>query len=105
MESEAMRARRCEGGEAMLRGEVRRGEGEQCDASDARRAALGELRRGVAMRVRRCGARRGEARASNATVCTVVVVSARVYMYMARANALAKQTLWPEAIWQTFELG
>ena len=49
--------------------------------------------------------RRGEARASNATVCTVVVVSARVYMYMARANALAKQTLWPEAIWQTFELG
>ena len=54
MESEAMRARRCEGGEAMLRGEARRGEGEQCDASDARRAALGELRRGVAMRVRRC---------------------------------------------------
>ena len=28
-----------------------------------------------------------------------------VYIYMVRANALAKQTLWPEAIWQTFELG
>ena len=66
MESEAMRARRCEGGEAMLRGEARRGEGEQCDASDARRAALGELRRGVAMRVRRCGAVRGEARRGRA---------------------------------------
>ena len=95
MRGRAMRCERCDASDAMR----------CCDASEARRAALGELRRGVAMRVRRCGARRGEARASNATVCTVVVVSARVYMYMARANALAKQTLWPEAIWQTFELG
>ena len=44
--------------------------------------------------------------ASNATVFTVVGVSARVYyMYMVRANALAKQTIWPETIWQSFEPG
>ena len=53
----------------------------------------------------RAEARGGEARASNATVYTVVGVSARVYMYMVRANALAKQTLWPKTIWQNFELG
>ena len=103
MESEAMRAMRCD---AMLRCGARRGEARRGDASDARR--VGERKRGEGMRGEASEARRavrGEARASNATVCTVVVVSARVYMYMARANALAKQTLWPEAIWQTFELG
>ena len=63
----------------------------------------------MARRVRRggerCEARRGEARASDATMCMVARVSACVYMYMIRANALAKQTLWPKTIWQNFELG
>jgi hypothetical protein len=38
-------------------------------------------------------------------MCMVARVSACVYMYMIRANALAKQTLWPKTIWQNFELG
>ena len=80
MESEAMRARRCEGGEAMLRGEARRGEGERCDASDARRAALGELRRGVAMRVRRGEARRGEGEQCDRVYCCGCEC-ARVHVY------------------------
>ena len=54
-------------------------------------------------------ARRGErARGEgerDATMCMVARVSACVYMYMIRANALAKQTLWPKTIWQNFELG
>ena len=51
------------------------------------------------------GARRGEARASDATMYMVARVSACVYMYMVRANALAKKTLWPKTIWPNFELG
>ena len=53
----------------------------------------------MARRVRRgerWEARRGEARASDATMYMVVRVSACVYMYMVRANALAKLTLWPD---------
>ena len=63
------------------------------------------MRRGDASEAVRGEARQGEARASNATVYTVVRVSARVYMYMVRANALAKKTLWPKTIRQNFELG
>ena len=53
----------------------------------------------VVMRVWRCElceARRGEARASDATVYIVVRVNACEYKYMVRANALAKLTLYPE---------
>jgi hypothetical protein len=91
------------------RGERARGEARRArrgKANEARQGERGEARRerrGKAREARRAS-RRGEARASDATMCMVARVSACVYMYMIRANALAKQTLWPKTIWQNFEL-
>ena len=57
-DGEAMRAMRCEQGEAMLRCEAMRGEGKRGDASDARRSTFGVLRRGEGLRGDACEAMR-----------------------------------------------